>query len=241
MQRKTKDLILIYICFTVFAIMLIFFTATLYGCHPQEDIQEQQMEIPVIYDSPIENPASHVEVVEQLPDFPSGDEFAAAASFISSYGYDTNIIDLLDHMNYDEENFIECYVGDARTDTGYCFAPALVICMNNYLATDIDTNLRTQNFSGIDFGTFKDYIVDGKPMIVWYTIDGEMPQFEDELYNNYFRRYSSAQVIVVCGIQNGIVAAIDSINGTIEIPEDEFRQVWEACGSQCIGTYYINR
>lgn len=249
MNRKTKDLILIYICFALFVAGLLIWGTTLKSCkdqmtQPQETVQEQQAEIPIVYDRPMENQIAQVEAVQQLPEFPSGDEFAAAASFLNAYGYDATIEDLIPCMNYSEDNFIEAYVGDATTDTGYCFAGSLVICMNNYLVPQ-KASFRTVNKSGISWEEFKSYINSGQPMIVWFTNDYTAPRFTNITYNNYFTMYENAHCVVVYGIENGIVAFADSLNenngGKVGIPEDEFRQIWEACGSQCIGTYYVNR
>lgn len=249
MNRKIKDLILIYICFTLYAVALTMWSITLKSCNdqtsqPQEVVQEQQVEVPIVYDRPMENHIAQVEAVQQLPEFPSGDEFAAAASFLNAYGYDAMIKDLIPCMNYSEDNFVEAYVGDATTDTGYCFAGSLVICMNNYLVPQ-NTAIRTVNKSGISWEEFKSYINSGQPMIVWFTNDYNFPRFIDITYNNYSTMYENAHCVVVSGIENGIVAFADSLNenngGKVGIPEDEFRQIWEACGSQCIGTYYVNR
>ena len=249
MKRKTKDLILIYICFALFAVGLVIWGITLKSCkdqmtQPQEAAQEQQAEIPIVYDKPMENPVARVEAVQQLPEFPSGDEFAAATSFLNAYGYDATIEDLIPCMNYSEDNFIEAYVGDATTDTGYCFAGSLVICMNNYLVPQ-KASVRTVNKSGISWEGFNNYINSGQPMIVWFTNDYNSPRFTDITYNNYFTMYENAHCVVVYGIENGIVAFADSLNenngGKVGIPEDEFRQIWEACGSQCIGIYSVDR
>ena len=89
MKRRTKDLIWVYIGFALFAVMITFFCITLHSCkeqisQPQESTQEQQEEIPIVYDTPIEDPATYVKAIEQLPEYPSGDEFAAAAIFLNA-------------------------------------------------------------------------------------------------------------------------------------------------------------
>ena len=248
MNRKTKDLILIYICFALFAACLIIWGITLKSykdqmAQPQKVVQEQQAEVPIVYDRPMENPAARVETVQQLPEFPSGDEFAAAASCLNAYGYDVDIYSLLDTMNYNEEDFGLCYVGDARTDTGYCFAGALVVCMNNCLAHN-DAAIHTQNFTGMTFEELKEYVSSGKPLIVWFTNDYQLPRFNGQVYNDHFQMYENAHCVVVYDVSNDVVSFADSLveenNGKTGIAEDEFRQIWEACGSQAIGVYYPN-
>ena len=243
MKQRTKDLILIYLCFILFAITMVIITFTVYAIkenHSSSITQEQTEETPIIYDRSVQNPAANIKVVEQLPEFPSGDEFAAAVSFLRAYGYDLNFYSLLNNMNYSDTDYNICYVGDAKTDNGFCYPPALVICMNNYLGNK-DADIRTQNFSGITFDGLKEYINNNQPMIVWYTIDGQMPQYETNNGNNPYPRYSNAQVIVVYSISDGIVNTVDSLNGTIGVSEETFREIWEVCGSQCIGAYYTER
>lgn len=247
MNRKTKDLILIYICFVLFVASLLIWGTTLKSykdqmTQPQKVVQEQQAEVPIVYDRPMEHPAARVEAVQQLPEFPSGDEFAAAASFLNAYGYDVYIYSLLDTMNYNEEDFVLCYVGDARTDTGYCFAGSLVICMNNYLAQN-DAAFHTQNFTGITFEELKEHVSSGNPFIVWFTEDYQLPRYTGQVYNDYFQMYENAHCVVVYDVSNGVISFADSLveenNGKTRIAEDEFRQIWEACGSQAIGIYHL--
>lgn len=245
MKRRTKDLIWVYIGFALFAVIITILCVALHSCKEQiSQPQESETEIPIVYDIPIENPATYVEAVKQLPEYPSGDEFAAAASFLNAYGCDVMIEDLIPCMNYSEDNFVEAYVGDATTDTGYCFAGSLVICMNNYLVPQ-KTSFKTVNKSSISWEEFKYYINSGQPMIVWFTNDYSYPRFTDITCNSYFTMYENAHCVVVYGIENGIVAFADSLNedngGKVGIPEDEFRQIWEACGSQCIGIYSVDR
>lgn len=243
MKQRTKDLIFVYLGFILFAIVMVIISFTVYAIKENQSYltaQEQIEETLIVYDSPIQNPAANVKVVEQLPEFPSGDEFAAAVSFLRAYGYDLNFYSLLNDMNYSDTNYIECYVGDAKTEEGFCYAPALVICMNSFLSAK-NADIRTQNLSEMTFKELKEYVNSGQPLIVWYTSDGAMPQYEPKNDDNYIQRYSNAQVIVVSSIGNNKVYAADSLNGELEIPEYAFKQVWQACGSQCIGVYYVER
>lgn len=241
MKQRTKDLILIYTCFIIFAIVIFFLMNAIqtFKQSQQPTLQEQTEEVSIVYDSSVKRPAANVQVVEQLPEFPSGDEFAAAISFLRAYGYDLNFYSLLNDMNYSDTDYIECYVGDAKTEQGFCYAPALVICMNNYLSAK-NADIRTQNLSEMTFKELEEYVnSSGQPLIVWYTLDGAMPQYEPKNDDNYAQRYSNAQVIVVSSIRNDKVYAADSLNGELEIPKNIFKQVWQACGSQCIGAYYV--
>lgn len=240
MTRQFRDWLMICAAFLLFGALMMTIT---YGWEIYKASQNTQLpqeeEVPIIYDSPVQDPANHVEQVEALPEFPSGDEFAAAVSFLRAYGYDVSIYELLDCMNYSDTDFVEAYIGDARTDYGYCMTPALVICMNNYLA-DTSGQVRTRNMNGMSIEAISDYLSSNHPMIVWYTNDHEQPRYTGATYNNVFRVYENAEVLVIYGIQNGVVSAMDSDDGAIEIPIDEFESIWQACGAQAIGVYYVN-
>lgn len=241
MIRKVKNWLMFCAAFLVFGTLV---AAMTYGWEIYKTSQNAQLpqeeKVPIIYDSPVQDPANHVEQVEALPDFPSGDEFAAAVSFLRAYGYNVSIYELLDCMNYSDTNFVEAYVGDARTDYGYCMTPALVICMNNYLASSTDGQLRTRNMDGMSIKAISDYLNSNHPMIVWYTNDHEQPRYTGATYNKVFQVYENAEVLVIYGMQNGVVEAMDSNDGAIKIPIDEFESIWQACGAQAIGVYYVN-
>lgn len=233
MKQKTKDLFLVYSMFAALIIILFIFSIQIKSCKKQQSTLKEQEELATVYDTPIQNPAVRMEVVQQLPDYPSGDEFAAAVSFLQAYGYNANIPSLIENMNYSANNFVESYVGDATTDTGYCYAPALVVCINNYLFT-VQANMRTENMSGITWDHLKEYVAKNQPLIAWFTDDYNYPRFNDTA------AYDNMRTVVIQRIENGAVTFIDSINGITTLPESQFQSIWEKCGSQCIGVYYEN-
>ena len=233
MKQKTKDLFLVYSMFAALIIVLFIFSIQIKSCKEQQSTLKEQEELVIVYDTPVQNPAARLEIVRQLPDYPSGDEFAAAASFLQAYGYNVNIPDLMENMNYSADNYVESYIGDATTDVGYCYAPALVVCMNNYLFTQ-QSNMRTENMSGMTWSHLKEQVGDNKPLIVWFTNDYNYPRFNDNFV------YENMRTIIIQKIENGTVTFIDSINGINTLPEQQFQSIWEECGSQCIGVYYEN-
>lgn len=233
MKQKTKDLFLVYSMFAALIIILFIFSIQIKSCKEQQSILKEQEELAIVYDTPVQNPAARIKVVQQLPDYPSGDEFTAAVSFLQAYGYNTDIPSLIENMNYSANNFVEGYVGDATTDVGYCYAPVLVVCMNNYLFT-VQANMRTENMSGITWNHLKEYVQDNNPVIVWLTDDYNYPRFNDT------SAYDNMRTIVIQKIENGTVTFVDSINGISTLQEQQFQNIWEECGSQCIGVYYEN-
>lgn len=241
MKCKTKDLVITYTGFILFTVLLLttlFFIKWFQNVVTPTNISEE--EIPIVYDTPVQYPADNVQQITMLPNYPSGDEFATAVCFLKAYGYDVDIQTLITYMNYDDNNFLKCYVGNPTTNTGYCYAPALVVCMNNYLY-QIDAQLRTRNMSEISLSDFITYVNDRHPIIIWYTIDNQEPQYiENIYYNGRIQMYQNEQVVLVYKIQNDVVSIIDPIEGQLEVPIEDFQHIWESCGSQAIGIYYVN-
>ena len=92
MTRQFRDWLMICAAFLLFGVIMITIT---YGWGVYKASQNtplpQEEEIPIIYDSSVQDPANYVEQVEALPEFPSGDEFATAVSFLRAYGYDVSM------------------------------------------------------------------------------------------------------------------------------------------------------
>ena len=207
----------------------------LYGCTTTTPLPQESM--PIIYDTPVSEvpdyiSTEHVEVINQFPDYPAGCEFAAATMLLRSYGYDVDIEDLLDTMNYSDDNFVFAYWGDVKTQ-GAVYAPGLVICINNWLQEN-GTVLRSSNYSGMSWDDVISTLESGRPLIMWYTSDYSFPQYTD-FTSNGETMYSNEHCVVAYGIKDGKVQVADSIHGYTEIEETTFQQIWSDCGAMAIG------
>lgn len=200
--------------------------------------QQQGTKDPVIvYDKPVTDPTAYIEVVSQYPDYPSGDEFAAAACFLRAYGYNADIQDLIGYMNYSDTFDDMTFFGDAKTDTGCCSSSALTIAIDNYLSNK-GGKMWVRNRSGIDFDALSSYISSGKPAIVWYTSDGKDPNFISGSERMQYPLYENSKTAVAYGIADGSILLTDSTTGMVSrISLDEFESIWEECGSQCVIAY----
>lgn len=214
---------------------------SLCGC-TQASLPQEQEEMPILYDPPAAEmpdyvPAQHVEMVYQYPDYPAGSEFAAATMLLNSYGYNAEIQNLLDTVNYSDDNFVFCYWGDVKTE-GAIYAPGLVVCINNYLQ-DINAKFRSTNLTGMTWDEVVSMLNSGKPLIMWVTEDYTAPHFTDFSANNQYL-YSNEHCVCVYGIDEGIVRVADPLKGFIGIDESIFQQVWTECGEMAIGLYMID-
>lgn len=214
--------------------------ATLLQPKPQLDTDQPRQNTQnrvIVYDKPVTDPSAYVEAVSQYPDYPSGDEFAAAACFLRAYGYSADIQELIGYMNYSEDLDDVAFFGDAKTDTGYCSSSALTIAINNYLS-DNGGKMWVGNMSGISFDTLSSYVSSGKLAIVWYTSDGRDPNFVSGSERMQYPLYENSKTAVAYGITDGGILIADSATRTTtNVPLDEFESIWEKCGSQCVIVY----
>lgn len=206
----------------------------LYGC---TSTTLPQGSVPIIYDTPASEvpnyiPAENVEVINQFPDYPAGCEFAAATMLLRSYRYDVDIEDLLDTMNYSDDNFVFTYWGDVKTQ-GAVYAPGLVICINNWLQEN-GAIFRSMNYSGISWSDVISTLESGRPLIMWYTSDYSSPQYTDFTSSGEYMYYNE-HCFVVYGVEDGKIQVADSIHGYTEIEEATFQQIWNECGAMAIG------
>ena len=191
----------------------------------------------IVYDKPVTDPAAYVEAISQYPDYPSGDEFAAAACFLRAYGYSADIKEIAGYMNYSDTLYDTTFFGDAKTDTGYCSSSALTIAIGNYLS-DNGGKMWVRNMSGMDFETLSSYIRSGKPAIVWYTSDGKDPNFISGSEHMQYPLYENSKTVVAYGItDDGILLADSTTRTTSTMPLDEFESIWKKCSSQCVVAY----
>ena len=241
MKQRTKDLILIYTIFFLFACILLGINYFIkYNSEIQSNYnatQKSSDNLPVIYDSYIYDIANNIEVVYQLPEFKSGDEFAAAVSFLNACGYDVNFYDLLNLMSYSDTDYVTKYVGDAKTDTGYCYSPALVICMNRYLQS-VNSTIRVQNYTGLSYRHLQDKVRQGNPYIVWLTDNYTEPEYVNTYYDNINQLYTNSHTVIVYNIDNDKVYIADSVNGEVTMNITDFKALWEKCGKQAIGIQF---
>lgn len=230
---NTKWLLYVYIMMALTIITSLPQVKPLLGSDQQQSAQDSI----IVYDKPVTDPAAYVEAISQYPDYPSGDEFAAAACFLRAYGYSADIQEVAGYMNYSDALDDAAFFGDAKTDTGYCSSSALTIAIDNYLSNK-GGKMWVRNKSGISFDALISYIRSGKPVIVWYTSDGDDPSFISGSERMQYPLYENSKVAVVYSITDDDILIADSVTGTVlNVPLDEFKPIWEECGSQCVVAY----
>ena len=104
-----------------------------------------------------------------------GCEAVSLAIALKYYGYDADPVELFtEHMKSGAAgvaNPFYSYVGDPRDNSGFgCYAPCAVRCANSYLES-VGSPLRAKDISGADMDEIKSYLWEGKPVVIWGTLD----------------------------------------------------------------------
>lgn len=237
MTRKTKDVITIYAFALIYIVAMGIFTWSLSDVGTPVPATENAADTTIICDRYALRPITQTIAYNQLPEFPSGSEFFAAASLLTAYGYPVDAASLLDYMNYSDDDFVTSYTGNPREEDGYCLAPALTVCVNNFLASLGGHIGHAQNLTGLSWTDFYSKVEHGQPLAVWITSTYGMPLFYGKAHFDGCKKYENEQVVVACGANEDGIQIADSLHPEKiqTIPTSDFRQIWEACGAQCMG------
>ncbi len=127
-----------------------------------------------------------VPLLEQLPDFPTGCESVSTCMVLNYYGYDISPREFIDEYLPKNDNFIhknglcygpdpnEYFAGNPESDRSYgCMAPVIATALNYF-------------FKGTEWGCItecgtiaelcEEYICKDIPVIVWTSMDMDMPR-----------------------------------------------------------------
>jgi uncharacterized protein YjdB/uncharacterized protein YvpB len=102
----------------------------------------------------------NVQLLNQLPNYPTGCEAASTAMMIRYAGHNVSVDDIVNRMPY-SSNPDQGFVGNPRTWSGYTiFPPALLGVVRSYTGSAV-------NLTGASLNTFKDYLNADKPVVCW--------------------------------------------------------------------------
>ena len=124
----------------------------------------------------------------QLSEFPTGCESVSAAMLLGYYGFDIAPGDFIDGFlplgaEPNEDLFGQwsgcdpwlAFPGDPRSEDGWgCYSTVIERALHDYLA---GTGYRAERLSGVSLETLcADYVHDGRPVLIWATINMETPR-----------------------------------------------------------------
>lgn len=117
-----------------------------------------------------------VEYISQFPTLTNGPEVTGLATVLRYYSFDITK-DALNEYYLPKgkaglTNFYDAYIGEpsSRSNSFGCFAGAIVTAANAYLQ-EKESDLRAVDYTGISFTEVLKLVKEGKPVIVWITLD----------------------------------------------------------------------
>ncbi|MCM1133172.1 MAG: C39 family peptidase [Ruminococcus flavefaciens] len=183
------------------------------------------------------------ETVYQEPELPTGCEVTALAQTINFYGFDIDKVELCDvFMPIDHNGYYtmdEAYLGDPHSTNGYgCSAPAIANTADDYFEY-IGSDWYAIDLSGITLDEVFYQIEQGRPVIIWTTIDQRetIAEFEfvlgcgEELW---FNPYQHCVTIYGYDKERGIVNIADPLRGNVEYDMERFGRIYNVMGQQAV-------
>lgn len=183
-----------------------------------------------------------VEPVLQLPELPTGCEITSLATVLNYYGYDISKTQLADE-------YLECgEVGDTDPNEKFIGSPYDIHsygCFSNVIADAAKSfsekngcNFKVYNLYGLSLDDLYKYVEDGKPVVIWSTIDLK------ETYRNItwdvdgkeiaWRANEHCMVLIGYDKDNDTCIVSDPLQGIKEYPRDLFNQRYEELGKQAV-------
>lgn len=188
---------------------------------------------------PVAAYAQRVQFVNQYPELPTGCESVALTIVLRSMGFAVEKTAIADSfLTYSEDDFVNGFVGDPRTEEGMTVYPPGIVAAANRFLESRSSDIQARDISGTPWDELLLFPKKGYPVLVWTTIDGTMPGFtgiELDGWNWYEREHC----VVLYGIDRGAgqVLISDPTHGDVRHDIEDFRALFEACGSMAVVLY----
>ncbi len=191
------------------------------------------------------------ELVQQMPELPTGCEITAMTMVLNYYGLPADKIAMAmeylprlsadfwdgeDGRRYgnDMEHF---FIGDPSTKGGYiCGVPAIAAAAEAFLQ-DCGSSLRPVDLTGASPEELYGLVREGTPVVVWVTIGmkdlkkAEGWYTEDGRFMEWHRNDHGA---VLIGYGKDTVTIADPISGYMEYSRRQFEKIFELRGNRCL-------
>jgi len=170
----------------------------------------------------------------------NGCEAVSLAIALGYYGFDVDPVELFEeHMKSGAAgiaNPFYSYVGDPRGVAGYgCYAPCVVRCADSYLKS-VGSSLRARDISGSSMDEICEYLLEGKPVIIWGTLK---MQPSDVLAvwrfgGNPVYWYSYSHCVVLSGILSDCFFVCDPMEGIVRYPISDVERSYNQIYTQAL-------
>ena len=176
----------------------------------------------------------------QNPELPTGCESVALTNALLFYGFELEKTTIADKwLPLSDDDFVNSFLGNPRDpSSNSCMAPCLTQTANSFLEAQ-GSQLRARDISGIAFEGLLSLVGQGKPIIVWSTIDlmevgaPYRTQIQDDI--TYFL-FKGSHCVVISGYDHNksLITVCDSLSGLVLYDKATFTDRYYSMGSQAI-------
>lgn len=191
-----------------------------------------------------------VESLMQNPELPNGCEIVSLTAVLNYYGYSVSKLDMADKYLPKEEfkwvngkrfgpDPFKIYAGNPRSKTSgwYTFAPTIVEATENYMLTQVKKTI-AKDISGSNQKDLLEYLDNGKPIVVWTTLDLSKPILKSHWYlsdtGEYHSAYTNLHSVVLHGYKDGKVYVMDPLKGHVEYDMNKFFKSYKEMGKHAL-------
>ncbi len=207
-------------------------------------IPEPEPELPEAFTLGVENILQH-------PELRNGCEATSLAIVLGWLGHPADKADLAynyiprEDFRWENDRYTGgdpelVYPGDPATTEGYyCFPGAVVTGANRYLRQQASV-LRARNITGADEKALLEHLVQGWPVMLWVTTDGQPPTAAWNAAwtlsgtDEHYVPYINLHVLVLQGYDAENFYLCDPLGAREAVPRAELMAVYEAMGSRAV-------
>lgn len=182
------------------------------------------------------------QTVMQEPELPTGCEVTALTEVLNYCGFDVDKVTMADRfMPTDYEGIYtmdEAYIGDPKTYTGFgCSAPVICTTAKLYFRDIGEGSWFPFDLTGTDFTDLFYQIDEGRPVIVWATMNlwETTPEYVYTARSGeemWFATYQHCLAIYGYDMDEGIVYAADPLVGNTTYSISQFEHIYDILGKQ---------
>lgn len=189
------------------------------------------------FNAPLRHSEAMLDTEELLqnPELPTGCESVAVTDALLVLGFDLEKTDFAENYLTFGEDVMWDYVGDpAEEDGAGIFPPGLTNCTNEYLRQQ-KSDYVAYNTMGVPFEDLFKLIDAGYPVLIWTTMDYELPLLDDVAYEyegEYYFWYQLEHCVMLCGYDLGerTVTINDPLEGIVTLGLEQMEEIYNETG-----------
>ena len=187
-----------------------------------------------VFTEPLKKRSAMLDTEElyQNPELPTGCESVALTSALRTLGFNLEKTEFADEYLSYGDDVMWYYVGDpAEFDGAGIYPPGLTNCANDYLTAKKST-YTAYNTMGTEFENLYKLIDKGYPVLLWITMDYDLPVLSDVAFDyngKYYYWYELEHCVMMCGydLDEGTVTVNDPLEGIITVDAEELKAIYD--------------